>query len=97
MPGLFFREPRTNGRTSLFKEVSVFKVSYSATGPPAPGTDFKAPASLKHHRFRHLLEGFRRVLEGVLKGPSKNRSEIPSLKAQRLKKFKILKISSSLL
>ena len=30
----------------------------SFTGLPDPGTDFKAPGSLTHHRFRHFLEEF---------------------------------------
>ena len=34
------------------------RLSFPATGPPDPGTDFEAPRSLTHHRFRHLLEGF---------------------------------------
>ena len=34
------------------------RLSFPATGPPGPGTDFKAPGSPTHHRFRHLLEGF---------------------------------------
>ena len=41
------------------------RLSFPATGPRDPGTDFKAPGSLTHHRFRHLLKGF---LEGVSKG-----------------------------
>ena len=36
------------------------RLSFPATGPPDPGTDFdfKAPGSLTHHRLRHLLEKF---------------------------------------
>ena len=49
------------------------RLSFPATGPPDPGTDFKAPRSLTHHRFRHLLEGLSkgswRRFEGVWKGP----------------------------
>ena len=37
------------------------RLSFPATAPPDPGTDFKALGSLTHHRFRHLLEG---VLNG---------------------------------
>ena len=34
------------------------KLALPATRPPDPGTDYKDPVSLTHHRFRHLLEGF---------------------------------------
>ena len=34
------------------------RLSFPATGPPDSGTDFKAPGSLTHHQFRHLLERF---------------------------------------
>ena len=59
------------------------KTSFPATGPLDPGTDFKAPGSLQRIiDFDTFLNGFRRALEGVLKGPSadpfKNPSSSPS-------------------
>ena len=47
--------------STLFRKVFgavTSRLSIPATGPPDPGTDFKAPGNLTHHRFRHLLEGF---------------------------------------
>ena len=71
---------------ALSLRLSESRLSFPATGPPDPGTDFKAPGSLTHHRFDTFLKGFRRVLEGVLKGfwrvlrlaPSKTLLETPS-------------------
>ena len=34
------------------------RLSFPATGPPHPGTDFLTPGSLTHHRSRHLLGRF---------------------------------------
>ena len=50
------------------KSALMSRLSFLATEPPDPGTDSQAPGSLTHHRFRHLLEGFRRLFEGVLNG-----------------------------
>ena len=54
-------------------EQLLSRLSFPARGPaplppPHPGTGFKAPGSLTQHRFDTFLKGFRRVLEGVLKG-----------------------------
>ena len=46
----------------------ILDFSFPAIGPPDPGTDSKAPGSLTHHRFRHLL----------LKGPSLSGTKIAS-------------------
>ena len=51
------RQPKPNkGQFMNFSQGS--RLSFPATGPPHPGTDFKVPGSPMHHRFRHLLEGF---------------------------------------
>ena len=47
-----------------WREALASRLSFPARGPPDPGTDFKAPGSLTHHRFWHLLE---EVFEGFLK------------------------------
>ena len=66
----------------VFAESIESRLSFPATGPPRPGTDFKAPGSLTHHEFRRFLEGFskgsRRRFEAVLKGPSADPFRNPS-------------------
>ena len=54
----FCRNPRGIFPNKFSGEHQRSRLSFPATGPPDPGTDFKAPGSLTHHRSRHLLEGF---------------------------------------
>ena len=51
---LFFFPENSKYPVRLFL---VLRLSFPATGPLDPGTDFQAPGSLTHRRFRHLLEG----------------------------------------
>ena len=64
------------------------RLSCPVTGPPEPGTDFQAPGSLKHHRFRRLLERFSagswRRFEGGFEGSFRwDRCEDPPHTLQR--------------